>query len=205
MCFMKEVYKSLIAMAVLLLMSACGGSVANIDNPFQGRPGTKSGDVRRQVTVATQSGGDYLDMLGNGDNFSLFGVENSCGYTFPKNKSDENGLIQKNWYNLDDSNTGEYARVLRFDDDETLRQHYNLEYDTIDWSSKTLLLAYGMRLYCDMPCSVRFEKKEEGKYLLTVEMISSIATALNWWRVAILVDKLDPGVSIEINNPDRRP
>ena len=187
--------------AVLLLLSACEGSVASFENPLPGRPETKASSFKRQVTVATQSGGEFYKMLGDGDNFTLFGVENTGGYTYPENSADENGLIQRNWINLDDNNYGEYSKVLRIDDDETMRQHYNLEYD-IDWSAKTLLLAYGMRLYLDQPGAVRFEKQEEGKYLITVEMRISLASALNYWRVAILVDKLEADALIELTTPD---
>ena len=188
--------------AVLLLLSACEGSVAGLDGTKPGRPGTKASSYGRQVTVATQNGGEVFYMLGDGDNFTLFGVENTGGYTYPENSADENGHIRRNWYNLDDSNTRDYSKVLRIDDDETMRQHYNLEYDTIDWSAKTLLLAYGMRLSLDQPGAVRFEKQEEGKYLITVEMLRSLASALNWWRVAILVDKLEADAVIELTTPD---
>ena len=199
---MKGIYKSLIATAVLLMFSACEGSVSGLESTLPDRPGTNAASSSRQVTVATQNGGEYFYMLGDGDNFTLFGVENTCGYTFPPNKSDENGLIQRNWYNLDDINTRDYSKVLRIDDDETLRQHYNLDYDTIDWSAKTLLLAYGVRLSLDQPGAVRFEKQEERKYLLTVDIIPSFLSAINCWRVAILVDKLESDAAIELTTPD---
>ena len=80
--------------------------------------------------------------------------------------------------------------------------HYRLEYDTMDWSKKTLLLAYGKRPYQDRPAAVQFKKQEDGKYLLTVEIIPSILTAYNFWRVAILVDKLEADAVIELTTPD---
>ena len=56
-----------------------------------------------------------------------------------------------------------------------------------------------MRLYQDHPWSAHFEEKENGEYLLTVEIVPSFLTALNWWRVAVLVDKLDDNAVIELS------
>ena len=109
-------------------------------------------------------------------------------------------MWRPSWIDLEDSrDTGEYSKMMRFDDDESLKQHYRLEYDPIDWSKKTLLLAYGMRLNQDHPWSAHFEEKGNGKYVLTVEIVPSIFTALNWWRVAVLVDKLDENAVIELS------
>ena len=124
-----------------------------------------------------------------GDNIVLFGYENAG--------DPGNGRI---WVNLEDSmDTGEYSKMMRFDDDESLKQHYRLEYNPIDWSKKTLLLAYGMRLNQDRPKAVHFEEKGDGEYVLTVEIVPSLLTALNWWRVAVLVDKLDGNADIELS------
>ena len=109
-------------------------------------------------------------------------------------------MWRPSWIDLEDSrDTGEYSKMMRFDDDESLKQHYRLEYDPIDWSKKTLLLAYGMRFNQDHPWSALFEEKGNGKYVLTVEIVPSICTALNWWRVAVLVDKLDENADIELS------
>ena len=46
---------------------------------------------------------------------------------------------------------------------------------------------------------VQFEQKENGEYVLTVEIIPNLAAALNWWRVAVLVDKLEDNAVIELS------
>ena len=132
-----------------------------------------------------------------GDNIVLFGYENAGS---PSDPGDLEGMWRPSWVDLEDSrDTGEYSKMMRFDDDESLKQHYRLEYDPIDWSKKTLLLAYGMRLNQDHPWSAHFEEKGDGEYVLTVEIVPSIFTALNWWRVAVLVDKLDENADIELS------
>ena len=187
--------------AVLLLLSACEGSVAVLDGTKPDRPGTKASSYVRQVTVATQGGGNSQYSLLVGEGITLFGYENIGS---PKDLGDiiEN-FKRPEWINLEDENIGgSYAKFMRIDDDETLQEHYRLEYDTIDWSKKTLLLAYGKRLYQDRPARVLFEKREDGRYFLSVEIIPSILTAINYWRVAILVDKLEEGAVIELTTPD---
>ena len=132
-----------------------------------------------------------------GDNIVLFGYENAGS---PNDPGEIEGMWRPSWIDLEDSrDTGEYSKMMRFDDDESLKQHYRLEYDPIDWSKKTLLLAYGMRLNQDHPWSAHFEEKGDGEYVLTVEIVPSIFTALNWWRVAVLVDKLDENADIELS------
>ena len=198
---MKRIYKSLTAIAVLLLMSACEGSVSVLDNTLPGRPETKASSYSRQVTVATQGGGNSQFSMIVGDNVTLFGYEN-IGSPIDLGDIIEN-FRRPEWINLEDENVGgSYAKIMRIDDDETLQAHYRLEYDTIDWSKKTLLLAYGKRPYQDRPAAVQFSKQEECKYLLTVEIIPSIFTAYNFWRVAILVDKLEADAVIELTTPD---
>ena len=132
-----------------------------------------------------------------GDNIVLFGYENAGS---PSDPGDLEGMWRPSWVDLEDSrDTGEYSKMMRFDDDESLKQHYRVEYDPIDWSKKTLLLAYGMRLYEDQPKAVQFEQKENGEYVITVELAESLAPALNWWRVAVLVDKLEDNAVIELS------
>lgn len=174
---MKRILAISLTLTALLMLPACqkeNNELAPGETKSQ-EPASKTDRAVREFTV--------------GDNIVLFGYENAG--------NPGNG---RNWVNLEDSmDTGEYSKMMRFDDDESLKQHYRLEYDPIDWSKKTLLLAYGMRLYQDRPMGVQFEQKENGEYVLTVEIIPNLAAALNWWRVAVLVDKLEDNAVIELS------
>ena len=202
MCFMKRPYKSLIAIAVLLLMSACQGSVAGLE-PVEEED--NAGTAEEQQAI------DRLppNLLQDGENYVLFGYENAGHYeneVDPDAPIDTVGNIRRpSWINLEDIyEAPEYSKVLRIDDAETMHQHYRGEYD-IDWSQKTLLLAYGRRNYQNRPWIVHFDNVGENSYLMTVDILPFLLAAHNWWRVAILVDKLDSEATIEIETPDILP
>ena len=186
---MNKLCTIILLLAAILSLSACQKD-EHIMNPY-----TKAEPEKEVKPEPVQ----YVpgSLLVDGENFKMFGYEFIGS---PIDPGDRGNVLRPEWLNLEEEEDGGmYAELMRFDDDETLKQHYRLDYEPIDWSKKTLLLAYGMRLYQDRPWSAHFEEKENGEYLLTVEIVPSFLTALNWWRVAVLVDKLDDNAVIELS------
>ena len=185
---MRRIVSISLTLTALLMLPACQKAndepvLEETESQEPASPASKTENTVREFTV--------------GDNIVLFGYENAVS---PNDPGEIEGMWRPSWVDLEDSrDAGKYSKLMRFDDDESLKKHYRLEYDPIDWSKKTLLLAYGMRLYQDHPWSAHFEEKENGEYLLTVEIVPSFLTALNWWRVAVLVDKLDENAVIELS------
>ena len=138
---MKRILAISLTLTALLMLPACqkeNNELAPGETKSQ-EPASKTDRAVREFTV--------------GDNIVLFGYENAGD---PSDPGDLEGMWRPSWIDLEED-TGEYSKMMRFDDDESLKQHYRLEYDPIDWSKKTLLLAYGMRLNQDRPMAVHFE------------------------------------------------
>ena len=183
--------KRAVFLTSLMLVAGCNGTGSGLDLSRQDNTEAEVQTLPRHI-----SGQE----LGDGENYVIF------DYEFTGNPDDfvaEGYSDLRRWTGLNDNrDAGPYAKLLRIDDDETLRKHYRPDYDPLDWSQKTLLLAYGMRSYLDYPVTVRFDGQGDNNFLLSVGIQRSGLCALLWWRVAILVDKLDTDAAIEVATSD---
>lgn len=182
----------LLLSAACLMFGACRAPEKTLDLPAPDSPG-------QELTRAIPE----VPSLSNGSNYILFDYEFTSS---PDDFVTEGYSNLRKWTGLEDNkDAGPYAKLLRIDDDAALRKHFRPDYGLVDWSQKTLLLAYGMRLYNEHPVVIRFDAQGGDKYLLTAEIKRSFACALMWWRVAILVDKLPAEAVIEVATPDYNP
>ena len=189
---MKTLYALLLSFPAILTMSACQGTEP-VMNPWRSQD---------EVTKEPASRLVHTPQLGDGDNYVLFSYEHAGHPSDVDPGEDAGSMVRPVWIKLEEEEGySEFAKVMRFDDDQTLKQHYCREYAEIDWTKKTLILAYGMRLYEDCPIIAVFDRKSEGKYSLTLEFVPSLASSLVWWRVAVLVDKLDADAEIVLETP----
>ena len=189
---MNKLYTLFLSMAVSLFLFSCQGIEPEPEPQAPQTPETPA-QPREQF--------DPTAMLVDGENYTMFGYEiTGCPIDyFPS----DDGIRHPNWVSLADTvNHGSYALIMRIDDEETMKQHYRLDYEPIDWTNKTLVLAYGRRLHYDYPVVAFFDDKGNNNYHVSVEIQSSMACAISYWRVAILVDKLDADAVIEIETPD---
>lgn len=193
---MKKLSAIYLSLAAILSLSSCQKD-EHIMNPY-----TKA-DSGTEVTAEPV---EYVpgSLLVDGENFKMFGFEFTGS---PKDYPEIENYKHPEWLDLEEEESGMYAKLMRFDDDESLKQHYRLDYEPIDWSKKTLLLAYGRELYMQYPATINYEGKEKDKYQVSVNVVRGGIRfcSILYWRVAILVDKLDADAIIEVQAPDYIP
>ena len=107
-----------------------------------------------------------------------------------------------NWINLDD--VGGYLGAKEnnlhiIDSDEGLKKYLSADYPPVDFSTKTLLLAYGNEPYRNTPVETKIQKISDQNYVMTVNLQLSYSPAELDWRVAIVVDKLDKDSKVSLN------
>jgi hypothetical protein len=92
------------------------------------------------------------------------------------------------------------GKLLVINSDEELKKYIEGDYPPIDFTKKTLLLAFG-----DTPRSsleiknISFNELSVQNYLLSVDIDMGDALAFDFWTVAILLDKLNEEAKIELN------
>ena len=194
---MNKLYTIFLSLAAILSLSACQKD-EHIMNPYTKAEPEK--EVKAEPVEYTPG-----SLLVDGENFKMFGYEFIGS---PIDPGDRGNVLRPEWLNLEEEEDGGmYAKLMRFDDDETLKQHYRLDYEPIDWSKKTLLLAYGRELYVQYPATVNYEGEGKDKYQVSVNVVRGgfRLCSILYWRVAIIVDKLDADAVIEIQAPDYIP
>ena len=72
------------------------------------------------------------------------------------------------------------------------------DYSAIDFTKQMLLLVYGQEAHYDRLAAVYLHRFSTG-YLLNVDFIPSPSPAVRQWNSAIVVDKLDEEIDIEIS------
>jgi len=69
----------------------------------------------------------------------------------------------------------------------------------VDFSKSTLLLAVGMDGYQNTPNAASLTKLPgENKYVLEVNLQASLAAAVNFWQVPVVVDKIAEGSEVQV-------
>jgi hypothetical protein len=91
------------------------------------------------------------------------------------------------------------GEVIVIDSDEELQKYVEGDYPTVDFSRKTLLLAYGLERSLMRPDGQKFQKLSEQDYVMTVNLTGGMLTSMSRWVVAVVVDKLPSGSEIELN------
>jgi hypothetical protein len=103
--------------------------------------------------------------------------------------------IQGKWINLEEpSDKGE---ILIIDNEETLRGHVDGDYPPVDFSKKTLLLAYGLEANLNNLIRVDWKQLSERSYEMTIFFQPSPLPANSKWQIAIVVDKLKENSTIK--------
>jgi hypothetical protein len=105
------------------------------------------------------------------------------------------------WMNLD---YDEESKILAINSDEELQNYIEGEYSSIDFSNKTLIVAYekfdiGHVLH---PDKLSFAHIEGQDYVMTVNVPPFVGAVLSEWLVAIIVDKIDDDskVALKVTN-----
>lgn len=101
------------------------------------------------------------------------------------------------WTNLDVVNHSE-GYLLIINSDEEMRNHVSGNYPPIDFSKRTLLLAYGLEPYQNAPDTKTYKQVSDNNYRMSVNLQSSLAPAFLEWREAILVEKLNDGSEVAL-------
>jgi hypothetical protein len=112
----------------------------------------------------------------------------------------EDGEFSARWVNLDNVGWSD-KRLVVINNDNELRQYVEGDYPAVDFSTKTLLLAYGGDIeygHVFRADKQDFRQISESNYVMTVNVPLSIATAMGGWLVAIVVDKLDENSEVEL-------
>ncbi len=102
------------------------------------------------------------------------------------------------WVNLP---YDEKDRILIIDSDEDMTKYVVGAYPSIDFSKKTLLLAYGgpQEQYLFDSDKQSFSQTSETNYTMTVNIPPFLGAVEGGWQVAIIVDKLPMKVEIMLN------
>jgi hypothetical protein len=106
------------------------------------------------------------------------------------------------WVNLEYDEIGGYneSKTLVIDSDEELKKHVEGDYPTVDFSKKTLVLAYGCHSGTAFGYDgLKFQQVSDRNYVMTANGRATAATAFFEWRVAIVVDKLPSDSKIKLN------
>jgi hypothetical protein len=104
-----------------------------------------------------------------------------------------------NWINLEDDESDYNGKILVINSDEEMKKYISGAYPPIDFSKKTLLLAYGHESHLNSPEEVKLQKNSKHDYVMTINLRFSYATAELDWRVAIVVDKLNEENDVLLN------
>jgi hypothetical protein len=93
------------------------------------------------------------------------------------------------------------GKLLVINDEETLKTYTAGDYPAVDFSKKTLLLAYGMELGSQRdPDYARLQQFPNMRYKITVNINpgTPLLPTITNWHIALLVDKLDAESDVEL-------
>ncbi len=104
------------------------------------------------------------------------------------------------WVNLDYNVNNYKGNILVINSDEELKKYVEGEYPVIDFSQKTLVLAYGYNSGTTFGYDgLKFQQVSEGNYVMTTNGMATALTVMIHWQVAIVVDKLPSKSNIKLN------
>ncbi|MEA5127569.1 MAG: hypothetical protein VB074_05250 [Proteiniphilum sp.] len=103
------------------------------------------------------------------------------------------------WTNLGDVYTKE-GKVLVINSDEELSNYVEGDYPAIDFSKKTLVLAYGYWSGAPLTSDgYKFQQISDRNYVVSANFISTALAVMVDWQVAMVVDKLPSDSTIKFN------
>jgi hypothetical protein len=100
------------------------------------------------------------------------------------------------WVNLDYVES--VSKTLVIDSDEELKKYVEGDYPPVDFSTKTLVLAYGSHSGVGFGSDVTFRQVSDGNYLMTTRGMATAMMAFFEWQIAIVVDKLPTDSKINL-------
>ena len=138
---------------------------------------------------------------------TVTGFQNTLYYKHENNK--ESIEIPSVAYSLNETSykwnlgyVGE-KNLIAINSDEELENYItcteNDDYPAIDFTRQTLLLAYGQQAYGITFCKLVYLCRSSIGYVLNVDMCPKATAAVTPWDSAIVVDKLDEDIDIEIS------
>ena len=92
----------------------------------------------------------------------------------------------------------EEPEIIILNSDEEMAVYADSEYAPVDFSTKTLLLAYGCEWTLNLITDVGLKQVAEQHYVMNIDFQISDMTAIYFWRVPIVVDKLPEGSEVEL-------
>jgi regulation of enolase protein 1 (concanavalin A-like superfamily) len=102
------------------------------------------------------------------------------------------------WKNLDYDNDYN-GRIIIINNNEELQNYVEGESSPIDFSQKTLVLAYGCNSGSAFGFDVKFQKMSDQNYVMTASTWANAATVVVDWQIAIVADKLPSESRIKFN------
>lgn len=118
-------------------------------------------------------------------------------YSLKEETPDEE--ISARWVNLDYDKVNYESKLLVINSDEELKQYVEGNYPAIDFSKKTLVLAYGIDSGVFVADGHKFQQVAEGDYEMTANLTATLTLSMNEWQAAIIVEKLPSECTIKLN------
>jgi hypothetical protein len=112
--------------------------------------------------------------------------------------------LSTQWVNLDYE--AYYPREVGLhviNSDSELQKYVEGDYPPIDFTKKTLLLAYGSLSGDFMEIEVKFQHESDQNYVMTACGTRNLVDSIDEWEIAIIVDKLPHDSKIRLRRVDR--
>ncbi len=106
--------------------------------------------------------------------------------------------ISARWVNLNYSNSVN-GKILVINSNTELAKYVEGDYPPVDFSEKTLVLAYGCGSGVLVADGHKFQYLSGHNYAITINLILTAAASMNEWQVAIIVDKLSSNSNVKLN------
>ncbi|MDR2968336.1 MAG: hypothetical protein LBV32_01875 [Tannerellaceae bacterium] len=103
------------------------------------------------------------------------------------------------WVNLDYDEKSYNAKILVINSDSELQKYAEGDYLPIDFTKKTLILAYGCLSGGFLKKDVKFQYVSNQNYVMTASGTQTLAAVIAKWQVAIIVEKLPHNSKIQFN------
>jgi hypothetical protein len=106
--------------------------------------------------------------------------------------------ISARWVNLDYDKYYK-GKVLVINSDKEMKKYVEGDYPEIDFSKKTLVLAYGMNSGGGFGEDIKFQHVSGRDYVMTASGVLYLAAVISYWHIPIVVDKLPSKNNIKFN------
>jgi hypothetical protein len=107
------------------------------------------------------------------------------------------------WANLDYDERVYEGSILVINSDSELQKYVEGDYPPVDFSKKTLLLAFGCVSGGFFDIEVKFKRESDQNYMMMAIGTSTILDYMGEWEIAIVVDKLPHNSKIQIRTVDK--